>query len=467
MIYPSNFVATPTAATGFDAKAIAFGSKQFTHKASANVYSSTWDIQTTSAQSQKPEYLAMARANMMLANCPDMVQAAKFVSGDSTYLTTADHADLYTTGSWYVSAFFLVDASKTGANVGIVSHGTSSTTIQFQIIKDTADKVSFSVTTTGTTLTTVLSSAITLDKWHHVVACYDATALTIKLSVDGGAFTSTAFASTLYNTANAFEIGRYQSGSYLTGQVKQVSYGQDNLIVEQAGHLYNNGQGVTYANYPPALLANLKSFWALDETSTGVGAVTRNDVKSVRHFTDNGTTESITTGGLLITVYGDTTSAFASPETVATRVSTADLLGVDYEDLIIPLSFAATKTYWRIKLETDNAFQHEVSKIFMGSYFDMGVEPVVPMINDSESTARRAAKSFSINFEGMSATKRAEFYSKIVSKLGVGAIFVYAKDGYDEMFGGRTLVYCNIEDIRHQIVTMNNEKFSLLLKEAI
>lgn len=41
-----------------------------------------------------------------------------------------------------------------------------------------------------------------------------------------------------------------------------------------------------------ALIDNLVSYWKLDESSTGVGAVTRNDSHSTNHLTDNNTTPS-------------------------------------------------------------------------------------------------------------------------------------------------------------------------------
>src|SRR4051794_40520428 len=62
----------------------------------------------------------------------------------------------------------------------------------------------------------------------------------------------------------------------------------NSVLYRGAGPLWTPGKPAA----PSPLLANLVSYWKLDEASTGVAPVTRNDSHGTNHLTDNNTVTS-------------------------------------------------------------------------------------------------------------------------------------------------------------------------------
>lgn len=150
-------------------------------------------------------------------------------------------------------------------------------------------------TSDGSSVTSnvITCGLLTTGAWYHVVAIYDASAGTVEWYLNNSSLGTTGATTSLYNSTSAFQIGALsQQGCYFDGVIDEVSIWGRTISSTEVAELYNSANAKAY---PYATLSSdLISYWKLDETSDGSGAVTRNDSYGANHLTDSNTTPSAT-----------------------------------------------------------------------------------------------------------------------------------------------------------------------------
>jgi hypothetical protein len=86
--------------------------------------------------------------------------------------------------------------------------------------------------------------------WHFIAAGWDGT--NVKISVDGGAYSTTAFAGPVFgNGTGAFQIGAEAASNTWNGLIDEVAIwiGRNDLTISEVQQLYNNGAGLPFSSF--------------------------------------------------------------------------------------------------------------------------------------------------------------------------------------------------------------------------
>lgn len=148
-----------------------------------------------------------------------------FVRASSNYLSRADedalsiHNDL-TLGTW---VYF--DAESTGVATGIMGKWyEAGNERSYVIYKDSSDKIVFSVSVDGAVAVSVndLGANYAESQWFYVVGRYNPST-ELALFVNGMWYINeTSVPATIFNSAEDFEIGRYNRSNYLDGRISHA-----------------------------------------------------------------------------------------------------------------------------------------------------------------------------------------------------------------------------------------------------
>lgn len=170
-----------------------------------------------------------------------------------------------------------------------------------------------------------------------------------------------------------------------------------------------------------------------------------------------------------IALRGATSSAFTTGETVSHTFNIADLLGPKNEDFIYTFTTTARR-FWRITLTTTASFQHELSKILFGSFFDMGRDPIYEQLYQERDwkpgrQERETQSRFNLTWRGVTQdTKKSLIWSPLWD-MDVCPIFLY--DPNDYILNGQKLLHCNIKSHRINAISTNNFEVQLEFEELI
>lgn len=115
---------------------------------------------------------------------------------------------------------------------------------------------------TGTTAT-VGTSATSLNAWHFVMAYHDSVNNVIAISLDGGAFTTTAFSAGLATNADVVFIGTQDTSStaIFSGRMQGITFGSQPptgiaaLATAIRDALYNSGNGILFSQLTATQIA--------------------------------------------------------------------------------------------------------------------------------------------------------------------------------------------------------------------
>lgn len=153
---------------------------------------------------------------------------AAFVAGSTSYLTRADEAGLDIIGTEaYVTAalqgltlggWFFPAANVT--NEGLMSKFYATGNQRSYLLRKTAANTCyFAVSVDGTALTVVNVTSIVIDQWQFIVGRFDPSTELATFVNSVKAVNTTAIPATIFNSTEAFDIGRYDRTNYFTGSV--------------------------------------------------------------------------------------------------------------------------------------------------------------------------------------------------------------------------------------------------------
>ncbi len=170
--------------------------------------------------------------------------------------------------------------------------------------------------------------------------------------------------------------------------------------------------------------------------------------------------DSVTTAQ--VGVYGDDNDAFSSADTDTADVTTASLVGPEALDYVRFVTFETAYRYWRVSLGAAGITQRlSYSKIFLGSYFDMGRDPV----HASEFEIRRAGRQYfaaperNIGLEWQEITDANKTaFMNLAQQRDLMTFFLY--DQGDALFDGDKLLYCSLIDATYQTSGRNRWNIS-------
>jgi len=154
--------------------------------------------------------------------------AAEFVIANSEFLSAADSATL-SSGNIDLWGACWVYPSAVNVSTCIVGKWHTTGNREWQLAQSNANVV-FQVSPDGTSTgngAVTATNALTANTWTLVVFYHDATNNLLGISVDGGAFTTAAHTTGIFDSAAAFNIGRQASAAaYFGGRIQSVALGK-------------------------------------------------------------------------------------------------------------------------------------------------------------------------------------------------------------------------------------------------
>lgn len=182
--------------------------------------------------------------------------ARQFIRANSENFAVPDHADLSPADqSFSVAAWVKIGDTTVGLQ-HIVDHKNASDDGFACYYNQTG--TSFSLHVQGAGGATNLNHAgvnVSTATWYFVVWVYDHGNQLLKISVDGGAFETTAHTGGITATATDFYLGRYGGAAtgYLDGELDSVSFWLDRVLSDaDVDELYNGGAGLDYDDFDVA-----------------------------------------------------------------------------------------------------------------------------------------------------------------------------------------------------------------------
>ena len=168
------------------------------------------------------------------------------------------------------------------------------------------------------------------------------------------------------------------------------------------------------------------------------------------------------------TVTGSASSSFTSPDTKTGTFNTSDLKNPRSEDLITTFTYSSAYRYWRARLTTTASIKHEFSKIYLGSWFDFGREPVANVEQTRRAAskwARATAFAIRLQWRGISDSLVNSLNTKIVQYRDTNPVILY--DAGDIILGGYRVIHARISDVDVQLDTYDSNSVSIEFEELI
>src|SRR3990167_9415383 len=175
--------------------------------------------------------------------------SAQFTAANSEYLSIADNAALsmgdidFTIAGWFYFDSFpsagnnmaLVGKWGLGDNEYVIHLNNAAGVITLRFVtRNTANTVSTSA------ISSVTPSTAT---WYFVAVYHNATTNLIGISINDGAFVTTATTGGARDAANTFEIGRFDATYFLDGRAHDVIIAKQIYTAAEITFLYNSGNG--------------------------------------------------------------------------------------------------------------------------------------------------------------------------------------------------------------------------------
>ena len=173
---------------------------------------------------------------------------ASWGSGSGEYMVKTDSAALscgdidFTIAAWMLK----YDGNPRGAiNKGGLG---SAAVIEYGLYTD-GNSWKFAVSN-GSTVTTVVSAAVSNGVWYYVVAWHDSTANTINIQVNNGTPVSAAHTVGCQDSTGDFTVGRAADGYQFNGALDEILFSKSILSDATKTYLYNAGAGRTCCPFP-------------------------------------------------------------------------------------------------------------------------------------------------------------------------------------------------------------------------
>jgi hypothetical protein len=176
--------------------------------------------------------------------------AAQFTAANSEFLSVADNTDLSTGDVAFTVASWVYLDSKTTTRDIFSKWGAAGQREYILTYDQAVDRFIFFVTADGTTAVSVTASTFgspSTATWYFVVCYHDPTGNLIGISVNNGAFNTTAHTTGVFNSTSAFHLGGRVSGPmYMDGRLDGVGFWKKLLSAAEITELYNSGAGLDY-----------------------------------------------------------------------------------------------------------------------------------------------------------------------------------------------------------------------------
>lgn len=220
--------------------------------------------------------------------------AAQFTSANSESLSVADNATLPEGDiDFWIAGWGYLDSVAGDKSVLSKFGAAGNRSFLLQNIT-TSGRLRFYITHDGTTLANATHGTdIVISTWYFFMAYHDAVSNTIGISLNGGAFATTAHTTGVFDSSAAFRLGgRDDASEYYGGRLDSVAFGKSPvgglaaLAATIRDRLYASGSGLYYSDLASAEKTawGLASWWDLDEASG-----TRSDSHGTNNLTDNNT----------------------------------------------------------------------------------------------------------------------------------------------------------------------------------
>lgn len=181
--------------------------------------------------------------NTVTSNPGKIATAAQFTAANSEYLSVTDSATMssgdidFTWAGW----FYL---DSLGAQRSVFGKSDNATVDEYRLLILATNVPTWYVNNTGVQASTF--GACSASTWYFFVGQYDATNNLVKVSINNGAFNTTALAAGA-DTAHPFNIGANNGASpFMNGRVDELGFWKRLLTADEITRLYNDGDGFAY-----------------------------------------------------------------------------------------------------------------------------------------------------------------------------------------------------------------------------
>lgn len=217
-----------------------------------------WKMNETSAGSSPVQRADSAGVNHLSDNntvastTGKLGNAARMVTADGTYLSCADNAALSIGNSDFECVMWVrLTADTTGR---FISKDNSISDREYGVQYNQTDKRFHCFVFSGTDIKSAVATTFgqpSLNTWYMLDIYFDKTAQQLGISVNGGAFDTTATGwATINNGGNPLLIGSSWSlGSpteHISADIDEVGFWKRILTAAERTALYNGGSGSTY-----------------------------------------------------------------------------------------------------------------------------------------------------------------------------------------------------------------------------
>ena len=256
--------------------------------------------------------------------------------------------------------------------------------VEWMVYRDSDNKLRFSVSSNGSTLSTVTwASALSTGTWYFVAGEWDGT--NIKLSLNGATFQTTSFAGPIHSNTQPLDIGLIGgSGNPLDGNIDEVGIWMGRALTQtEVGQLYNGGAGLPFGSFgnggtptptptptPSGLRTNLYAYYKMDEASgsaldaTAGGRNLANygnpitsstgKINSARAFPGSG-------GASLVGSSASDFSPGSNSFSFSFWVKLSATAGGGYEGLLAKSVVGPSNVEWMVYRDSDNKLRFSVS----------------------------------------------------------------------------------------------------------
>lgn len=230
-----------------------------------------------------------------------------------------------------------------------------------------------------------------------------------------------------------------------------------NLLIADAG-LPLSATAVTVsktanASYPVTNLfsGNKADYFSLATASSGDTLVTLTSTGTA-NFLYLGGANTLKAGGVgTITVRRHSANSYAAATAVTTVSSfgSATLYGPHADDHITTFTTTASSAYWFVNFNAAAASRIQHAKLFLGNYFDPGIDPNQPVsVVRTRPTAgrRKPLYTFTLSWQGMAYAKAVTLYSRYYRNRRHNAVVLFTT-GYHGILLDHRILFCRIVEM--------------------
>ena len=194
--------------------------------------------------------------------------AAKFVRAMNEYLTVADNPSI-STGDIDFSLAVWANSNSSTSSRFVYCKIAAANAGEWTLVRATTRRYTFTIYNGGVSKGAVLNATRTTNgSWDLIIAVHDAAANFVRVSINGGAFTSVATTGAPADTAISLSLGSISTGgSNMDGLMALAGFWKRTLSAAEAAALYALGPKILHADLTAPQKVSLEAWWDLEEAS--------------------------------------------------------------------------------------------------------------------------------------------------------------------------------------------------------